>query len=178
VKIAVRGLRGLPDDTISFTSMVRPGRKLRAFLAPGVRSLWKATRNDYTGKGLSGAGSLSPPKTSTLRAEENIVVARGAYGRNHGEAFSMDGRRALRRRATPAQPAVVEGVGDRRLRVQTKGLAVILGRTGRTSPPGMSEASLLSLMRTGSFVKSSAKPTVDLEPASRIRGYSGKSQTD
>ena len=96
--------------------------------------------NDYVGKGLSGGKlTIYPPKVSTFKPEENILVGNVClYGATSGKAF-FRGRAAERFcvRNSGAH-AVIEGIGDHGCEYMTGGRAVILGPTGRNFAAGMS----------------------------------------
>lgn len=96
--------------------------------------------NDYVGKGLSGGRIvIYPPRKSTFKAEDNIIIGNVAlYGAVMGEAY-FRGVAAERFcvRNSGAQ-AVVEGVGDHGCEYMTGGCAVVLGPTGRNFGAGMS----------------------------------------
>ncbi|TWT88280.1 Ferredoxin-dependent glutamate synthase 1 [Pseudobythopirellula maris] len=134
------GEAGLPDDTIRFRLTGHAGQSLGAFLAHGVTIELEGDANDYVGKGLSGGRVIVyPPKASTFKAEEQILVGNVClYGATRGEAF-LRGRAAERFcvRNSGAH-AVVEGVGDHGCEYMTGGRAVILGPTGRNFAAGMS----------------------------------------
>ena len=94
------GEAGLPDGTIRFKLNGHAGQSLGAFLAHGVTLELEGDANDYVGKGLSGGRVIVyPPKASTFKAEEQILVGNVClYGATRGEAFLPRPRgRALRR---------------------------------------------------------------------------------
>ena len=70
-----------------------------AFLVKGVHFELEGDSNDYLGKGLSGGRIIVvPPKGSTFRPEENIIVGNTVlYGATSGEAYirGMAGERFL-----------------------------------------------------------------------------------
>ena len=96
--------------------------------------------NDYTGKGLSGGKLIIyPPKNSSFRAEENILVGNTVlYGATGGEVFlsGIAGERFAVRNSGAI--AVVEGVGDHGCEYMTGGNVIILGETGKNFAAGMS----------------------------------------
>src|SRR5207344_1089247 len=95
--------------------------------------------NDYIGKGLSGGRIVVyPPRESTFKPEENIIVGNVAlYGSTSGEAFvrGVAGERFAVRNS--GARAVVEGVGDHGCEYMTGGRVVVLGKTGRNFAAGM-----------------------------------------
>jgi glutamate synthase domain-containing protein 3 len=134
------GLELLPDDTIHIKLTGSAGQSFGAFLAKGITLELEGDGNDYVGKGLSGGKLIIyPPKQSTFKAEENILVGNVClYGATSGEAF-FRGRAAERFcvRNSGAR-AVIEGVGDHGCEYMTGGRAVIIGPTGRNFAAGMS----------------------------------------
>ena len=118
-------------------SPARPDRVLERFWRRGVTLELEGDANDYVGKGLSGGKLIVyPPRTSTFLPEENILVGNVVlYGATSGEAFfnGVAGERFAVRNS--GATAVVEGVGDHGCEYMTKGLVVVLGATGRISPP-------------------------------------------
>jgi glutamate synthase domain-containing protein 3 len=82
---------------------------------------------------------IYPPKTSTFKAEENVIAGNvNLYGATGGFAFIrgiVAERFAVR---NSGATAVVEGVGDHGCEYMTGGTVVILGDTGRNFGAGMS----------------------------------------
>jgi glutamate synthase domain-containing protein 3 len=161
------GSEGLPGDTIKFHFTGSAGQSFGAFLARGVTLTLEGDANDYIGKGLSGGKIIVyPPSGSTFRPEENIIVGNVAlYGATGGEAYfnGMAGERFCVRNS--GATAVVESVGDHGCEYMTKGLAVILGCTGRNFAAGMSGGVAFVLDETGEFASVNCNRfSVDLEP--------------
>ncbi|KAI0950465.1 glutamate synthase [NADH], variant 2 [Taiwanofungus camphoratus] len=134
------GEEGLPKDTIHISMRGSAGQSLGAFLAPGITIELEGDANDYVGKGLSGGRLIVyPPKQSTFKAEENIIVGNVClYGATSGEAFVRGvaaERFAVR---NSGANAVVEGTGDHGCEYMTGGRIVVLGSTGRNFAAGMS----------------------------------------
>ncbi|OBZ75427.1 putative glutamate synthase [NADPH] [Grifola frondosa] len=134
------GEEGLPKDTIHISMRGSAGQSLGAFLAPGITIELEGDANDYVGKGLSGGRLIVyPPKQSTFKAEENIIIGNVClYGATSGEAFIRGvaaERFAVR---NSGANAVVEGTGDHGCEYMTGGRVVILGSTGRNFAAGMS----------------------------------------
>jgi glutamate synthase domain-containing protein 3 len=129
------------------------GQSFGAWLAPGVALYLEGDANDYCGKGLSGGFiAVRPPKAATFKAEENIIVGNVAlYGATGGEAFirGVAGERFAVRNS--GAHAVVEGVGDHGCEYMTRGLVVVLGKTGRNFAAGMSGGVAYVLDEDGSF---------------------------
>ncbi len=134
------GPEGLPDDTIHIKFRGSAGQSFGAWLAHGVTLELEGDANDYVGKGLSGGRIIVyPPKESTFRPEEQIIVGNVVlYGATAGEAFfrGVAAERFCVRNS--GARTVVEGVGDHGCEYMTGGRAVILGPTGRNFAAGMS----------------------------------------
>ena len=161
------GSKGLPDDTIRFHFNGSAGQSFGAFLAKGVTLTLEGDSNDYIGKGLSGGKLIVfPPRESTFPPEENILIGNTVlYGATSGEAYfnGMAGERFAVRNS--GATAVVEGVGDHGCEYMTKGLVVVLGRTGRNFAAGMTGGIAFVLDETGEFSSVQCnKASVDLEP--------------
>ncbi|KAG8897871.1 glutamate synthase [NADH] [Tulasnella sp. 403] len=134
------GEEGLPKDTIHISMRGSAGQSLGAFLAPGITIELEGDANDYVGKGLSGGRLIVyPPKESTFKAEENIIIGNVClYGATSGQAFIRGiaaERFAVR---NSGADAVVEGCGDHGCEYMTGGRVVVLGATGRNFAAGMS----------------------------------------
>ncbi len=145
--------KGLPEDTIHFKFTGSAGQSFGAFVPNGVTLELEGDANDYCGKGLSGGRIVVyPPKGSKFKAEENIVIGNVAlYGATGGEAFfrGVAGERFCVRNS--GVKAVVEGTGDHGCEYMTKGLAIVLGRTGRNFAAGMSGGVAYVLDEAGDF---------------------------
>ena len=160
------GSAGLPDDTIRFHFTGSAGQSFGAFLAKGVTMTLSGDANDYVGKGLSGGKIVVyPPRESTFVPEENILVGNVVlYGATTGEAYfnGVAGERFAVRNS--GATAVVEGVGDHGCEYMTKGLVVVLGRTGKNFGAGMSGGVAFVLDQTGEFSTTHCnRSMVDLE---------------
>ncbi|MEO7145842.1 MAG: glutamate synthase subunit alpha, partial [Bryobacteraceae bacterium] len=147
------GSAGLPPDTIKFHFTGSAGQSFGAFLVRGVTMRLEGDANDYVGKGLSGGTLIVyPPKNSTFLPEENILIGNVVlYGATSGEAFfnGVAGERFAVRNS--GATAVVEGVGDHGCEYMTKGLVVVLGRTGRNFAAGMTGGFAYVLDESGDF---------------------------
>ncbi|MGI8988492.1 MAG: glutamate synthase large subunit [Bryobacteraceae bacterium] len=160
------GSEGLPEDTVKFEFNGSAGQSFGAFLAKGVTLELEGDANDYVGKGLSGGRLIVyPPRASTFLPEENILVGNVVlYGATSGEAFfnGMAGERFAVRNS--GATAVIEGLGDHGCEYMTKGLVIVLGKTGRNFAAGMSGGIAYVLDESGGFVtKRCNKASVDLE---------------
>ncbi|MGO9059319.1 MAG: glutamate synthase large subunit [Candidatus Binataceae bacterium] len=147
------GEEGLPPYTIQAHLKGSGGQSFGAFLARGVALYLEGDANDYCGKGLSGGLiTVRPPREATFTAEENILIGNVAlYGATSGEAFfrGVAGERFAVRNS--GATAVVEGVGDHGCEYMTRGLAVVLGKTGRNFAAGMSGGVAFVLDEDGTF---------------------------
>ena len=169
------GADGLPDETVRLNFTGSAGQSFGAFLAKGITMTLEGEANDYVGKGLSGGRIIVyPPRGSTFRPEENIIVGNVVlYGATSGEAYfsGMGGERFAVRNS--GATAVVEGVGDHGCEYMTNGVVVVLGRCGRNFAAGMSGGIAYVYDERGDFrEKSCNMASVDLEPvmgASDIR---------
>jgi glutamate synthase domain-containing protein 2/glutamate synthase domain-containing protein 1/glutamate synthase domain-containing protein 3 len=160
------GSEGLPDDTIRVRFTGCAGQSFGAFLAKGVTLSLEGEANDYVGKGLSGGRLvIYPPRDSRFVAEENILIGNVClYGATSGEVFvnGMAGERFAVRNS--GATAVVEGVGDHGCEYMTRGLVVVLGRTGRNFAAGMTGGIAFVLDQAGDFSAARCNHTgVDLE---------------
>ena len=161
------GSGGLPDDTMRFKFTGSAGQSFGAFLAKGVTLELEGDANDYVGKGLSGGKLVVyPPRQSTFLPEENILIGNVVlYGATSGEAYfnGMAGERFAVRNS--GATAVIEGLGDHGCEYMTKGMVVVLGKTGRNFAAGMSGGIAFVLDEEGDFAEKRCNTAaVDLEP--------------
>jgi glutamate synthase (ferredoxin) len=159
------GGQGLPDDTIRITFTGSAGQSFGAFAPRGMTMTLIGDANDGFGKGLSGGRlTVFPPKESTFKSHENIIVGNVAfYGATGGEAFvsGIAGERFCVRNS--GATVVVEGVGDHGCEYMTGGRVIVLGRTGRNFAAGMSGGIAYVLDADGGFAKRCNREMVDLE---------------
>ncbi|MEW4454855.1 glutamate synthase large subunit [Bremerella sp. JC817] len=159
------GENGLPDETIKVNLTGSAGQSFGAFLAAGVTLELEGDANDYVGKGLSGGRVIIyPPKVSSFKAEENMLVGNVClYGATRGQAF-FRGRAAERFcvRNSGAH-TVVEGVGDHGCEYMTGGRVVVLGSTGRNFAAGMSGGIAYIWDYEGNFLQNCNLGMVELE---------------
>src|SRR5579885_695014 len=162
------GEKGLPPYTIQIHLKGSAGQSFGAWLAPGVAMFLEGDANDYCGKGLSGGFiAVRPPRNAAFRAGENILIGNVAlYGATGGEAFfrGVAGERFAVRNSGAV--AVVEGVGDHGCEYMTRGLVVVLGKTGRNFAAGMSGGIAYVLDEDGSFASRCNTGMVELGPLS------------
>ncbi len=162
------GAAALPPDTIRLHFTGSAGQSFGAFVPCGITLELEGDANDYVGKGLSGGKIIVyPPKQSTFKPEENILIGNVAfYGATSGEAYisGMAGERFCVRNS--GVNAVVEAVGDHGCEYMTGGRVVILGPTGRNFAAGMSGGIAYVLDVAGNFAGHCNKQMVDLEALS------------
>src|SRR4029453_14173428 len=159
------GGEGLPDDTIQIPFTGSAGQSFGAFVPRGISFTLEGDANDYWGKGLSGGTLIVyPPRRSTFVPEDNIIIGNVAlYGATSGEAYvrGVAGERFCVRNS--GVHAVVEGVGDHGCEYMTGGRAVVLGRSGRNFPAGMSGGVAYVLDLDGDFKRRCNLGMVDIE---------------
>ncbi|KAI9323593.1 hypothetical protein BX666DRAFT_2022321 [Dichotomocladium elegans] len=159
------GEAGLPEGTIHIKMTGSAGQSLGAFLAPGVFFELEGDSNDYVGKGLSGGKiAIYPPKCSTFKSEDNIIVGNVClYGATSGQAYirGIAAERFCVRNS--GAKAVIEGVGDHGCEYMTGGRVVILGSTGRNFAAGMSGGIAYVLDLDGKFKQKVNMEMVALE---------------
>jgi len=160
------GGKGLPEDTIKIGFTGSAGQSFGAFVPRGIRLTLVGDANDGFGKGLSGGKLIAyPPKASTFKSQENIIIGNVAfYGATSGEGYvrGVAGERFCVRNS--GATVVVEGVGDHGCEYMTGGRVVILGRTGRNFAAGMSGGLAYVLDGDGQFERRCNREMVDLEP--------------
>ncbi len=159
------GAEMLPDDTVHIKLTGSAGQSLGAFLAKGVTIEVEGDGNDYIGKGLSGGRVVVyPPKQSSFKAEENILIGNVVlYGATAGEAYfrGIAAERFCVRNSGAS--TVVEGVGDHGCEYMTGGRVVVLGETGWNFAAGMSGGIAYVLDEAGDFASRCNPGMVGLE---------------
>jgi glutamate synthase (NADPH/NADH) large chain len=160
------GKLGLPPGTIRIRLTGSAGQSLGAFLMDGIEIALEGDTNDYVGKAMfGGLLTVRPPRNSTFRADENMLVGNTSlYGATGGRAFfnGKGGERFAVRNS--GATAVVEGVGDHGCEYMTGGNVVVLGATGRNFAAGMSGGFAYVLDEDGRFAKRCNLGMVELEP--------------
>lgn len=130
----------LSDDYYKVNCKGSGGQSFGAFIPKGLTLTLEGDSNDYFGKGLSGGKLVVyPPKKSTFKPEDNIIIGNVAlYGATSGKAFinGIAGERFCVRNS--GATAVVEGVGDHGCEYMTGGRVVVLGSFGKNFAAGMS----------------------------------------
>ncbi len=130
----------LDDDFYVVKCKGAGGQSFGAFIPKGLTLELQGDSNDYFGKGMSGGKLIVyPPKGSTFKRDENIIIGNVAlYGATSGKAFisGVAGERFCVRNSGAI--AVVEGVGDHGCEYMTGGRVAILGTTGKNFAAGMS----------------------------------------
>ena len=133
------GKKGLPHGTLRINFEGTAGQSFGAWMVDGMQFALAGDANDYVGKGMSGGVmAIHPPKGTTFKSDENIVVGNTVmYGATSGTAFfnGVAGERFCVRNSGAV--AVVEGVGDHGCEYMTGGRVVIIGKTGRNFVAGM-----------------------------------------
>ena len=159
---------GLPDETIRVMFTGTAGQSFGAFIPRGMTFTLVGDANDGFGKGLSGGRLIvHPPRLSTFKSEENIIIGNVAfYGATSGEGYvrGVAGERFCVRNS--GATVVVEGVGDHGCEYMTGGRVVVLGRTGRNFAAGMSGGVAYVLDANGDFGRRCNREMVDLETLS------------
>jgi glutamate synthase (NADPH/NADH) large chain len=162
----IHGESGLPDGTVVCKFKGSAGQSFGAFLSAGIHFELEGDSNDYLGKGLSGGRIVVvPPRGSTFKPEENIIVGNTLlYGATSGEAYirGVAGERFGVRNSGAL--AVVEGVGDHCCEYMTGGRVLVLGMTGRNFAAGMSGGIAYVLNTDGNFDYFCNKGMVELSP--------------
>jgi len=160
------GAAGLPEDTIKLHFHGSAGQSFGAFIPKGMTLTLEGDANDYCGKGLSGGKIVVfPPKGSTYRAMDNVIIGNVAfYGATSGEAHirGMAGERFCVRNS--GVHAVVLSVGDHGCEYMTGGRVVVLGPTGKNFAAGMSGGIAYVYDEDGSFPKNCNMEMVKLYP--------------
>jgi glutamate synthase domain-containing protein 3 len=160
------GMEGLPPETVKIKFTGSAGQSFCAFMANGLAVTLEGDANDYFGKGLSGGRVVVyPPKKATFPPEENIIVGNvSLYGATGGEVFlrGLAGERFCVRNS--GVTAVVEGVGDHGCEYMTRGVVVVLGRTGRNFAAGMSGGVAYVLDDDGTFKTRCNLDMVEIDP--------------
>ena len=155
----------LPEDTIEINFNGSAGQSFSAWLVQGITFRLEGDANDYVGKGLSGGKLIIyPPKNSSFKAEENILLGNVAlYGATSGEAYfrGIAAERFCVRNS--GATVVVEGIGDHGCEYMTGGKAVILGSTGRNFGAGMSGGIAYIYDIDGNFVNNCNNETFEIE---------------
>ncbi len=160
------GVEGLPEDTIKIKFHGSAGQSFGGFVPRGMTLTLEGDANDYCGKGLSGGKVVVfPPRASTFKPEENILIGNVAlYGATGGKMFvrGKAGERFCVRNS--GAHTVVEGTGDHCCEYMTGGIVVSIGRTGRNFGAGMSGGMAFVLDEAGDFPIRLNTEMVELEP--------------
>jgi glutamate synthase (NADPH/NADH) large chain len=150
----LHGLHGLdgPPLTIHLSGTV--GQSLGAWNAPGLHLVLDGEANDYVGKGMAGGQIvLRPPQGVIYPSQQTVIMGNTClYGATGGALFAagVAGERFAVRNS--GATAVVEGVGDHGCEYMTRGVVVILGRTGINFGAGMTGGVAFVLDMDGHFV--------------------------
>lgn len=164
----------LPTDTFTVKCHGSGGQSFGAFIPSGLTIRLEGDANDYFGKGLSGGKLVVvPPKTSRIKASENIIIGNVAlYGATIGTAYvcGVAGERFCVRNSGAV--AVAEGCGDHGLEYMTGGRAVILGATGKNLAAGMSGGIAYVLDEDHSLYKRLNKDMINISTVSEKQDIS------
>ena len=133
------GEQGLPEGTIELNLCGSAGQSLGAFLSPGVKITLKGEANDYVGKGMSGGEIIIRPSVNhKFVAHENSIVGNTCLYGATGGLFYTAGRAGERFAVrNSGVTAVIEGVGDHGCEYMTRGVVLVLGKTGKNFGAGM-----------------------------------------
>jgi glutamate synthase domain-containing protein 2/glutamate synthase domain-containing protein 1/glutamate synthase domain-containing protein 3 len=160
------GAEGLPPETIKIKFSGSAGQSFGGFMANGIAVELEGDANDYFGKGMSGGRIVVyPPKDASFVAEDNIIVGNvSLYGATGGEVFlcGQAGERFCVRNS--GVTAVVEGVGDHGCEYMTRGMVVVLGKSGRNFAAGMSGGVAFVLDAEGDFKTRCNLGMVEIDP--------------
>jgi glutamate synthase domain-containing protein 2/glutamate synthase domain-containing protein 1/glutamate synthase domain-containing protein 3 len=158
------------------------GQSFGAFLIAGLRLRLTGDAQDYVGKGMSGGEIVLRPPAATLEDSHDNVIAGNTllYGATGGRFFAAGqvGERFCVRNSGAV--AVVEGCGDHGCEYMTRGMAVVLGRTGRNFGAGMSGGVAYVLDEDGRLETRvhpgmvQIEELVDLEDRRRLRRLLGE----
>lgn len=155
----------LQDDTYVIECQGAGGQSFGSFIPKGLTIILEGDSNDYFGKGLSGGKLVAyPPKGSTFKADDNIIIGNVAlYGATSGKAFinGVAGERFCVRNS--GATAVVEGVGDHGCEYMTGGRVAVLGKTGKNFAAGMSGGIAYVLDEDSNLYKKLNKGMVSFE---------------
>lgn len=129
------GDKGLAEGTVSLKLHGIAGQSLGAFLNNGLSIYLDGYANDYVCKGMHGGKVVITPK---LAGEEYAAAGNTClYGATGGELYvagSVGERFGVR---NSGALAVIEGSGDHACEYMTRGVVVILGKTGINFGAGM-----------------------------------------
>lgn len=158
----------LEDDMYTVKAYGAGGQSFGAFIPNGMTMELTGDSNDYLGKGLSGGKIIvKPPKESTFKQDENIIIGNVAfYGATSGKAYinGVAGERFCVRNS--GITAVVEGVGDHGCEYMTGGRVAIIGKVGKNFAAGMSGGVAYVLDENNDLYRKTNKSLVSTEELS------------
>lgn len=158
----------LEDDMYTVKCYGAGGQSLGAFIPNGMTIDLTGDSNDYLGKGLSGGKIIvKPPKESTFKQDENIIIGNVAfYGATSGKAYinGVAGERFCVRNS--GITAVVEGVGDHGCEYMTGGRVAVIGKVGKNFAAGMSGGVAYVLDENNDLYRKTNKSLVSTEELS------------
>ena len=158
----------LDDDMYTVKCYGAGGQSFGAFIPNGMTMELTGDSNDYLGKGLSGGKIIvKPPKESTFKQDENIIIGNVAfYGATSGKAYinGVAGERFCVRNS--GATTVVEGVGDHGCEYMTGGRVVVIGKVGKNFAAGMSGGVAYVLDENNGLYRKTNKSLVSTEELS------------
>ncbi len=158
----------LDDDMYTVKCYGAGGQSFGAFIPNGMTMELTGDSNDYLGKGLSGGKIVvKPPKESTFKQDENIIIGNVAfYGATSGKAYinGVAGERFCVRNS--GATTVVEGVGDHGCEYMTGGRVVVIGKVGKNFAAGMSGGVAYVLDENNDLYRKTNKSLVSTEELS------------
>lgn len=158
----------LDDDMYTVKAYGAGGQSFGAFIPKGMTMELTGDSNDYLGKGLSGGKIVvKPPKESTFKQDENIIIGNVAfYGATSGKAYinGVAGERFCVRNS--GITAVVEGVGDHGCEYMTGGRVAVIGKVGKNFAAGMSGGVAYVLDENNDLYRKTNKSLVSTEELS------------
>ncbi len=158
----------LPYDMYTVKCYGAGGQSFGAFIPNGMTMELTGDSNDYLGKGLSGGKIIvKPPKESTFKQDENIIIGNVAfYGATSGKAYinGVAGERFCVRNS--GATTVVEGVGDHGCEYMTGGRVVVIGKVGKNFAAGMSGGVAYVLDENNDLYRKTNKSLVSTEELS------------
>ena len=158
----------LDDDMYTVKCYGAGGQSFGAFIPNGMTMELTGDSNDYLGKGLSGGKIIvKPPKESTFKQDENIIIGNVAfYGATSGKAYinGVAGERFCVRNS--GATTVVEGVGDHGCEYMTGGRVVVIGKVGKNFAAGMSGGVAYVLDENNDLYRKTNKSLVSTEELS------------
>jgi glutamate synthase domain-containing protein 3 len=143
--------KGLAPDGLQLGFQGIAGQSFGAFCTTGMSLTLHGVAQDYVGKGMGGGKIVVTPQGGP---KDQVAVGNTVlYGATGGSLFvaGQAGERFAVRNS--GATGVVEGCGDHGCEYMTRGVVVILGRTGRNFGAGMSGGEAFVFDEDGAFEK-------------------------